>query len=700
MSTWAETVHVTGLKLGDIYFASSTMAPRLPSSVMRISLVTSPAPSPHTRPSGGTSSLSAGRHLFSIIRARSPLCCPWNAVGVMLFHHWHVANLQPPTFADGSWQSTPLLPIHARDTAALTSAAAGSGGPKDLIFSAATEVERLPFEEQLGLVRDLLPSYKLPLERVIRLQSLDRIRQLASPRSGSGSEPGDPRMVQGRRSLMNYELAPLVDISSPERLEQLLVPNSGYYESYHCIQRHKVIPSDSLQQMIFPWATTMLSTMPGNASIDERRNISRFLDFLLDLRIVLLQDIAILKCCSDCLPPRFTVTSILGNSIFNTHEFVQYCEIMQRDAADEIRILQYDLDMAMRYESNSEVGEPLSGGTNNRNRSHYSTVSSTTNHGRPPLGLNSPIPPQDSSAMVVGSPDDETFSPIISPTPPPAGIQEISTRNATLFMDIPPNSAGSRTKHAPLSAMSQHSMSHSMPNRSREGWSDGYFDRDGRVIGGLNSAIPVPAEPMPTKMRHTRTSATPPVGASTTNTHPSRLHSKMSPRSYWRSTQTHHAVNSPIRLSDSPGNSNAGISGERSGQFTLPSFAQFAQPIRSSAPLGHVGSPVSGKVSPESQHKHQGTGNHSRELEPNAPPRDPRRCGDSTEDAIGSGLATGRDEPSSGDTDQLGFLRRENASLKERMQKLELTVAEKQEQIQSWMSRMEKQIMRNGDQSM
>ncbi|KAJ2793101.1 hypothetical protein H4R20_006643, partial [Coemansia guatemalensis] len=63
MSTWAETVNVAGLKLGDIYFASSTMAPRLPSSVMRISLVTSPAPSPQTRPSGATSSLSAGRHL-------------------------------------------------------------------------------------------------------------------------------------------------------------------------------------------------------------------------------------------------------------------------------------------------------------------------------------------------------------------------------------------------------------------------------------------------------------------------------------------------------------------------------------------------------------------------------------------------------------------------------------------------------------
>ncbi|KAJ2790119.1 hypothetical protein H4R20_007067, partial [Coemansia guatemalensis] len=85
--------------------------------------------------------------------------------------------------------------------------------------------------------------------RVVRLQTLDRVRQLTSPGSGSGSEPADPRAPQGRRSLMNYDLAPLLDISPPDRLEHLLVPNSGYYENHHCIQRHKIIPSESLQQM-------------------------------------------------------------------------------------------------------------------------------------------------------------------------------------------------------------------------------------------------------------------------------------------------------------------------------------------------------------------------------------------------------------------------------------------------------------------
>ncbi|KAJ2082889.1 hypothetical protein H4R24_001219 [Coemansia sp. RSA 988] len=685
MSTWAEAVHVTGLKLGDIYFASSTMAPRLPSSVMRISLVTSPAPSPHPRPSGTTSSLSGGRHLFSIIRARSPLCCPWNAVSFMLFHHWHVANLQPPTFADSSWQSTPVIPVLAKDTAAPTSAAA--------------EGERLSAREQLELVQDLLPPYKLPLERVVRLQSLDRVRQLTSPGSGSGSETADPRMAQRSASLMSYDLAPLVDVSPPDRLESLLVPNSGYYESYHCIQRHKIIPSEPLQQMIFPWATTMLSTMPENVSIDERRNTSRFLDFLLDLRIVLLQDIAILKCCAEYLPPQFAVTSILGNRIFNTLEFAHFCEIVQREAADEIRILKYDLDIVMRYASNPESGEALASSTNDRNRIEYNIGSGTANHGQPPLGPNSPTISHDHSAMVVGSPDDEAFSPIISPTPPPAGIQD-TTRTPTLFMDIPPNSAGVRKRHTPPSMLAQHSMSHSMPSRYRDGWGEGYFERDGRVASGLNSAIALPAVATSANPRYAIASATPSVGPVITNAYPSSSHSTMSPRSYWRSFQTNRAANTPAKLLDSPGDGNAGTSDGRSASFKLPSFAQFAQPIRSSAPLGHVGSLVSGRISPESQHQHQGIDAQPYEPRPTMSPSDPRRRSETTEGGRSSGMGIGRDEPSSADADQLGILRRENANLKERMQKLELTVAEKQEQIQSWMSRMEKQMLRNGEQSM
>ncbi|KAJ2799885.1 hypothetical protein H4R20_004262 [Coemansia guatemalensis] len=307
--------------------------------------------------------------------------------------------------------------------------------------------------------------------------------------------------------------------------------------------------------------------------------------------------------------------------------------------------------------------------------------------------------PHDHSAMIVGSPDDEAFSPIISPTPPPAGIQD-TTRTPTLFMDIPPNSTETRTRHTPPSLMAQQSMSHSMPSRYDEGWNEGGFDRDGRVASGLSSAIPVPAGAISTNPRHTAASATPSIGPAITNANPTNSHSTMSPRSYWRSFQTNRIANSPIRLSESPGDANPGAIGARPGVLTLPPFSQFAQPIRSSAPFGHAGSPVSEIINLESRHQHQGIDAQSREPKPNASPRDPRRCSDATEGGSGSGMAIGRDASSSGNADELGLLRRENANLKERMQKLELTVAEKQEQIQNWMSRMEKQIMRNSEQPM
>ncbi|KAJ1944875.1 hypothetical protein EC988_005879, partial [Linderina pennispora] len=42
ISTWVDVVEVLGMRLADVGFASSTMAPRLPSSVLRVSLLTKP----------------------------------------------------------------------------------------------------------------------------------------------------------------------------------------------------------------------------------------------------------------------------------------------------------------------------------------------------------------------------------------------------------------------------------------------------------------------------------------------------------------------------------------------------------------------------------------------------------------------------------------------------------------------------------
>ncbi|KAJ2327802.1 hypothetical protein IWW51_001544 [Coemansia sp. RSA 2702] len=271
MSTWTDAADATNLRLGDVYFAASTLAPLLPSSVLRLVLTANTITGVRPGPSGAiTAAGSATRQqqrlemlwliavlaiagqlhavsadsateiyrqiaCFSVIRARNPLQCLWNALGTMLFYHWHVANSPPPTFADTAWQNSLVLPMQSSDAAMLSAAAMETG--------------HISPSERLGLVRDLLPSHKLPVESVVRRHSLDHARHLASPGSATGPEPGDLHML--RRGQPSTKLiAPLSDAMAPERLVPLSKTNSGYYEPHHRIQRHKTLPSEQLQSMV------------------------------------------------------------------------------------------------------------------------------------------------------------------------------------------------------------------------------------------------------------------------------------------------------------------------------------------------------------------------------------------------------------------------------------------------------------------
>ncbi|KAJ1736176.1 hypothetical protein LPJ61_000135 [Coemansia biformis] len=690
MTTWVDAVHVAGLRLGDVYFASSTMAPRLPSSVMRISLTTSSAPSSHARHSGPSAAVPAARQLFSVIRSRNPLCCAWNSLASILFHRWHVANALPPSFAGGAWQSIPVLPMRV----------SGSAAPSDLAGSSASM-----FAERQEMVRDLLPPHRLPIERVVRLHSLDRVRRMASPDSASGSDHGDVRMAHSRGPLASGTIAPLSDSSPPDRLEHLMAANSGYYEDYHCIQRHKVIPPDALQHMIFPWATTMLSTVPSIIGIEERRNISRFQDFLLDLRIILLQDIAVLKCCAEHLPPGFDTSSILCEPVFSSLEFARYCEAMQRGAAEELRALRYDLDVAASHAATYDSG--------GHGPPSIHGAAAVQGLALPPM---SPVQ-HGEGAMAVGSPHGESFSPIISPSPPPSGAHD-PTRNPTLFMDIPSNPAHGPTKRSPQ-PMPREEMSRSMPSRLVEGWNDGFYHGTDMPAGGFHAGAPsltVPSSAVGSgstqqsmaRMRRARAPATPllgPLSSTMVWPAPATPYSAMSPRTYWRSMHAQQrVVRSPSRASPSPRIGTVGAASDRSAHTVLPSISHFAQPIHSGTSPMQTSSPLlAGRGSgPGHQHPHllpqqqkqQHLGALRHEADTPQLPSALRRSSDSTVDN-GSGMATGRDEPAGSGIELVAALREENASLRDRMLRLELMVTQKQEEMQNWMSRIEKQLMRN-----
>ncbi|KAJ2851382.1 hypothetical protein IWW36_001149 [Coemansia brasiliensis] len=578
MSIWVDAADVISLRLGDIYFASSTMAPRLPASVLRIALSTiSNTSARSSTASVSNTGAATSRQQFSIIRARNPLLCPWNALGTMLFYHWHISNSPPPTFADNAWQNSLVLPMQSSDAVEFPPTASGAGG-------------FISPQMRTSLVRDLLPLHKLPVE-----------------------------------------------------------------------------------------------------SIDERRTTSRFLDFILDLRIVILQDAAILRCCNEQLPQGFDVTSILSHPVFSSLEFAQFCETMQNNAADEIRILQYDLDTALYQPGRYDADRPMY--IDGHNAGHAANEMPLL---RQIPKTQSPLNPNSNNA-IMNSPEGIPFSPVVSPSPPMP--QPGDSSDASHFMDIGPKSE-SNVRRTPTSTPQQ-SVSHSLPARTPENWNDSRFGSNERAMS-MSSMMPAastsigvsastsggnPMYSLP-KRRHLGASAV--SGSSSivpSAPHHGSPYSMTSPKTYWRSHHMHRASRSPSRMMRSPAMSSRGLGPDKS---MLPPIAQISQPPSVAGSPMQIDATSMDKNSDEGR---QSTIHQQHETDPLIAKSDLRRSSDSTVDNSGdSHMSETREEITLAEIEQINRLRRENAQLRERMQHLEVTVAQKQAEVHEWMTRIENNI--------
>ncbi|KAJ2233447.1 hypothetical protein IWW45_004174 [Coemansia sp. RSA 485] len=700
MATWVEAIDVVGIRLLDVYFASSTLAPRLPSSVLRITLMTNTVPGYRQQLSGDTSSITpAVRQQFSIIRSRSPLTCAWNALSMLLFHRWHVAESLPPTFANSAWQNTLVIPAFSKGS--IPSLAGNSGIADGALSEMAAESGQVSISERLGLVRDLLSEDKMPVQSVLRTQALHHARQLGINPVATVSPLRDQRSAQGESSWAQYSSS--TENEALDRLAQLATANSGYFESHHTIQRHKVIPPKTLQQTIFPWANKMLSEVPSSLGLNERRHVSRFLDFLLDLRIILLQDIAILKCCAHYLPQDYDMTSILHHKLFNTPEFSRYCEKMQADAADEIRALQHSLDTAMDDEEMYRDTARVSGVDN-----------------MPAMPSVAPSHREDSGMMMVGSPDGESFSPTISPSPPKQDGR-ISSQHPVTFMGSP-RSTDDRMIHTPTTAPQQ-MMSHSMPSRPFEEINDDMSFNAIRARGnggpledhsmatasaaaGATGSISAGAAIPSAKRRRPEIGSNPAhSGLYNPAVGPETPYPGASPRIGHRHTSSHRSQ----RITRSPPNMHMrspGLGGSsRLGQSILPSISQFAYHTNLSTGSNAGGSPMLvnspnlGRGGNQQRMSISGVSSHRRDnADVYMSSGGLRRASDTVTEgsagggSAGGGMGVGRDDLSRNDIEQIGQLREENALLRQRLNDLEITVVQKHAEMHDWMSRVEKHI--------
>ncbi|KAJ2764845.1 hypothetical protein IWQ57_005011, partial [Coemansia nantahalensis] len=405
-------------------------------------------------------------------------------------------------------------------------------------------------------------------------------------------------------------------------------------------------------------------------------------------------DIAALKCCIEYLPPGFDTGSILCEPVFNSLEFARFCEAMQRGAADELRALRYDLEVTASHAGgygsaghgvSPTFGHPA-GGAATAQRSALPAIAS---------------PHTGDSIMSARSPHGESFSPIVSPSPPLAGVHDMA-RNPTLFMDIPPANADAAMADSPQ-PMARQEISRSMPSHSMEGWGDGFFHGAApppppltaplAAIGGGSSNM----SQLVARHRRARAPPTPhlasPSSAGTMVPLPGSPYSAVSPRSYWRSVQTHRTERSLSQASQSPRIGTLTAVGDQSMHTTLPPISHIAHVGSSATPPMHGA---------RLHHHHQQYQHHQRpefsrrETDPIRPAGALRRDSDSTIDN-GAAMATGRDEPADSGAEVIAALREENASLRQRMHKLEVEVTQKQQEVQSWMSRIERQLTRGDD---
>ncbi|KAJ1966253.1 hypothetical protein GGI12_000215 [Dipsacomyces acuminosporus] len=659
MSTWVDSADVVGLRLTDAYFASSTMAPRLPSSVLRLSIVTNTTPGARSGTQSLSNTASAGTRLqFSVVRSRNPLLCSWNALATMLFYRWHAAGSPPPTFADTSWHSIMVIPRYPDQRRGSSPLRSGDSG--------AAESGLLSVFERLNLVRDLLPGEKLPMERFIRLHSLRRLQQ---------SKPREAGNRDAQRDGRDSSLAPLADSESPDRLYMLAIANSGYTESHHCIQRHKVIPPEHLQNT----------------------------------------DMAVLKCAMGQLTKEFGAGTIIQNQIFNSPEFTAFCSDMQKSAAAEIRSLQQDLNVALSINEQHRNSNP------NIHRFATATAAAGYGNGRQrspepaPTGKGVMLPPisslghRDSNATM-GSPED-SFTPSVSPSPPlPSAQQKNAGRHSISFANSPripemapddqaqpPKSHGASQQQAATTHQAQ--MSHSLPSRLLDTWTPEASDRLSPSAGPIRTD----------KRRRPEYAGTilPPPPSLTVGPSSPRLRASPKGLSAYhhplRIPRSPNVQNSPTTSSLSgnsarPGAEAAGVGAP--GSTSLPPISQFAQPLSATAsPMqGSIPSFASGSGIQQRSESASAFGGMRRDFE--AYPLSSSRKIDEQQPLADSNSL--KSTPSNDDfplteAGQISYLREENAYLRSRLQRLESVVQQKQAEVQSWMSRVERYISRNNE---
>ncbi|KAJ1953105.1 hypothetical protein EC988_003182, partial [Linderina pennispora] len=266
-------------------------------------------------------------------------------------------------------------------------------------------------------------------------------------------------------------------------------------------------------------------------------------------------------------------------------------------------------------------------------------------------------------AMAGGSPHG-SYSPTTSPSPPVN--QRDMARNSISYVDSPRMSDTGYVQsslRAPAGRMDDMGVSHSMPSRVMEHW--------GNSSNGNGSLMP--------KRRRDYGGGpvvlTPPSMAAANPNSPRGGFSSPPGQAATLHHSHHHPYHPSQRTPRSPqvGGNGSAARPNLSGNL-LPPISQFVQP--GSTPMLSPPATSGMLLSHATQSQHQ----HQQEPSPNS--------------RYADGPAAANEGVHHVDTNQICYLREENAQLRSRLQRLEQTVMQKQAEMQDWMNRVEQYIMR------
>ncbi|KAJ1922007.1 Glycosylphosphatidylinositol (GPI) anchor assembly protein [Mycoemilia scoparia] len=249
----------------------------------------------------------SSRDPLPLLRHSNPILCPMNALATLLFH-WRdlrLTNSSKDSLPIDKWTEMPIFPPSDEQSAYYNKQAKLYTHNQDSLFNREWDAVQstLPKDDQfsyLELIEKRLLSIKLGRRKVVKLHNIDiyvsesqasHFDQLARKRTqGHQKHSSTGPHIAGDSAGNGIAFDPSVLLLLNQR------PKTNPTDK--AIKRAQVNPPLCIVRKVFPWIQDLLSQVQlpndGETISEETKGLIRHLDLLRELRVIFLQDAAVI----------------------------------------------------------------------------------------------------------------------------------------------------------------------------------------------------------------------------------------------------------------------------------------------------------------------------------------------------------------------------------------------------------------------